>query len=419
MMATSVALALSGAWTMESRAAGFSLIEQSASGMGNAFAGAAASAEDASTIFFNPAGMTLLPSRQVVIGIHGVRPTASFDDRGSAAAAGQPLGGDGGDPFRWAAIPNLYLSWGVTDRLSLGIGVNAPFGLRTEYDSDWAGRFQALLSDLKTMNVNPSVAFKVTERISIGAGIDYQTAEATLTQATNLAALGGFGASGTAKIDGEDHGSWGWNAGALFSLGDDMRVGVAYRSQIKHRIEGDVRFTPSLAAIGRPNGPVHTEVKLPDSASLSVFQRFDDRWDIMGDITWTGWSSFKRLDVFYNNGALLQSTNENWDDAWRFSLGLNYRFNDAWKLRTGVAYDQSPVPDRNRTARVPDNDRIWASIGAQWKPRSNLAIDVAYSHLFVKDATINDNQAAAGSGILRGTYEGSVDIISAQVALSF
>jgi long-chain fatty acid transport protein len=404
-------------FSSQASATGFGLLNQNASGIGNSFAGGAAAAEDASTIFFNPAGMTLLPGRQLVIAAHAIRPTGEFDDRGSLPAAGQPLGGDGGDPFRWSGVPNLYLSWALTDRVSVGLGVNVPFGLRTEYDADWAGRFQALLSDLKTLNVNPSVAFKITDRISIGAGVDYQTADATLTTATNLGAFG-FGNSGTVRIEGKDHGSWGWNVGALASLGDDMRVGLAYRSTIRHRIEGNVRFSPSLAAFGRPDGPVFTEVELPDSASLSVFQRFDDRWDIMGDITWMGWSSFKQLDVFYDNGTRLQSTTQSWDDAWRFSLGLNYRFNDAWKMRTGVAYDQSPVSDRHRTARIPDNDRIWLSLGAQWKPMPNIAIELAYAHLFVKDATINDDQGAAG-GVLRGTYEGSVDIIGAQVGLSF
>lgn len=412
MTTGSIALALASVWAQESRAAGFALIEQSASGIGNAMAGAAASAEDASTIFFNPAGMTLLPGRQIVIGVHGVLPTSDFDNRGSVSPGIRPAGGDGGDPFGLGVIPNLYASWGVTDRVSVGLGVNVPFGLKTDYDEDWVGRFQAQLSEVKTLNINPAVAFKLTDRISIGAGINYQTAEATLTRALNLGV-----AEGQVRIEGNDHGSWGWNAGALFSLGDDMRVGVSYRSKIDHTLDGDVTFSPAVA----PNGPVTAKVTLPDSISLSVFQRFNDKWDMMGDITWTGWSSFDKLEVRRANGALLQSTTENWDDSWRISLGLNYRFNEQWKLRTGVAYDQTPVSDRYRTARIPDNDRFWVALGAQWKPSAHIAVDLSYAHLFVKDASINDSQGTGltGNGLLRGTYDGSVDILSAQVAFMF
>ena len=414
MTTGSIALALAAIWAEESRAAGFALIEQSASGIGNAMAGAAASAEDASTIFFNPAGMTLLPGRQIVLGVHAVLPTSNYDDRGSVAPGIRPKGGEGGDPFALGIIPNLYASWGVTDRVSVGLGVNVPFGLKTEYDDNWVGRFQAQLSEVKTLNVNPAIAFKVTDRISIGAGINYQTAEATLTRALNAGV-----AEGQGRIEGNDHGSWGWNVGALFSLGDDMRVGVSYRSKIDHTLDGDATLVTPLG-VSKPR--VSADVTLPDSFSLSVFQRFNEKWDIMGDITWTGWSSFDKLEVRTANGTVLPpTTTENWDDSWRFSLGLNYRFNEQWKLRTGVAYDQSPVSDRYRTARIPDNDRIWVALGAQWKPSAHIAVDLSYAHLFVKDATVNDNQGTGltANGLLRGTYDGSVDILSAQVSFMF
>jgi len=407
---------LAGAMSGAVHAAGFALIEQNASGMGNAYAGAAAAAEDASTIFFNPAGLTFVPGRQIVVAGHAIRPSAKFDNEGSIAGIGKPLGGEGGDAGDWAGVPNAYFSWMLSDRLALGVGVNAPFGLTTEYDDDWMGRFQAIKSELKTINLNPSVAFKVNERLSLGAGLNYQYAEATLTRAVNF----GLGGEGEVEVEGEDDGSWGWNVGAIFSVTPDLRVGLAYRSAISHKLEGDVSFErPALVPpAAAPDGPIYAKTTLPESASLSVFQRFDERWDFMGDVTWTNWSRFKTLDIYRGDGSLLQSTPENWDDSWRISFGLSYRLNEAWKLRGGVAYDETPVSDEFRTARIPDNSRTWVALGAQWKPRPNLSVDFGYAHLFIPDASIDDNQLPV-NGRLTGEYEGSVDILSAQVAFSF
>jgi long-chain fatty acid transport protein len=310
------------------------------------------------------------------------------------------------------------VSWAASDRLWLGIGVNAPFGLKTSYDSNWIGRYQAIDSRVTTVNVNPTVAYKVNDVVSLGAGLSYQTVDATLTRAVNFFPAG----EGSVKVSGDDA-AWGWNVGALFNLGTDMRVGVAYRSPLRYRIEGDVEFVrpAGVPAAAAPNGSIFTDITLPESASVSVFQKFNEQWDFMGDISWTRWSRLENLNIYRTNGATLQATPENWDDSWRISLGLNYRVNDQWKLRGGVAYDQTPVSDQFRTARIPDNDRTWLAIGAQWKPASlsGLAIDIGYAHLFVKDAPISDDQRAAGNGLLLGTYQLSADVFSLQVAYSF
>jgi long-chain fatty acid transport protein len=401
----------------DARAAGFALNEQG-SGTGNAFAGGAAAAEDASTIFFNPAGLTQLPGRQLVLGISAVKPSVEFTNQGSVAALGKPLGTEGGDAGQWGLVPDFYASWAATDRLWLGIGVNSPFGLKTAYDSNWIGRYQALDSIVTTINVNPTVAFKVNDVVSIGAGINYQTIDATLTRAVNF----GLAGEGSVKVSG-DNSAWGWNVGALFNLGTDMRLGVAYRSRLKYHIDGDVEFfrPAGVPAAAAPNGSIFTDITLPESASFSVFQKFNDQWDLMGDVTWTRWSRLENLNIYRSNGATLQATPENWDDSWRFSLGLNYYVNSTWMLRGGVAYDQSPVSNQFRTARIPDQDRTWLAFGAQWKPASlpGFAIDVGYAHLFVKDASINDNQAAAGNGILLGTYSLSADIVTLQLKYAF
>ncbi len=382
--------------TTTAHAAGFALIEQNASGLGNAYAGQAAAATDASTIFFNPAGMTSLPDRQLVLAGHLIKPQAEFTGTSTIG------GGDGGDAGGLALVPNAYYAFRLTPDVHLGIGMNAPFGLKTEYDSTWAGRTQAIKSELKTVNLNPSIAWKASETLSLGAGVSLQYAEATLTNAS------GFG---LATVKGDDV-SWGFNLGALWYVNDATRIGLAYRSEVDYTLEGTVTFSGLPAG----NGPVTADATLPDSASLSLFHKLNERWDLLADVTWTGWSDFDELRIVRTSGVVVGLTPENWDDSFRYSVGANYRLNDKLTLRGGVAYDETPVSDAYRTARIPDEDRTWIAVGAQYRLSERSKIDVGYAHLFVKDARINKTE----SGVtLTGTYEASVDILSAQLTVDF
>lgn len=379
------------------QAAGFALIEQNASGLGNAYAGQAAVAADASTIFFNPAGLTMLPDRQVVMAGHLIKPQAEFSGSSNIG------GGDGGDAGGLAIVPNAYLAYRLTPDIHVGVGMNAPFGLKTEYDSTWAGRTQAIKSELKTINLNPSIAWKATETLSLGAGLSVQYAKATLTN--------NAGGLGLATIKGDDYG-WGYNLGALWQISPATRIGLAYRSEVDQKLEGKAEF--SLNALA--NTPVTASVTLPDSASLSVFHKLSPYVDLLVDVTWTGWSDFDELRILRTNGTTLGVTPENWSDSYRYSVGANYRMNDKITLRTGVAYDETPVSDVFRTARIPDEGRTWLALGAQYRLSDKTALDFGYAHLFVKDAAISKLE----SGVtLTGTYDASVDILSAQLTHNF
>lgn len=431
-------------------ASGFALIEQNASGMGNAYAGAAALASDASTIYFNPAGMSRLPGRQVVIAGHAIRPSAEFTNTTSTLAAGQGvLGDNGGDAGDWAFVPNAYLSWQINPTWHVGLGLNAPFGLKTEYSPTWVGRFHAIESEVKTINVNPSVAFKVNETVSLGAGINWQRIDATLSNSVNyaggaaaacapqpacqgptVAALTAAGQNqGIGTVKGDDS-AWGFNLGALFNVTPSTRVGLAYRSALNYNLTGTVAFAnrPAALAAALPDGAIMASLKVPASASASVVHQLNPKWDLLGDISWTEWSSVQVLNVVRTSGVLLTTTPLNWNDTWRFSGGVNYHANDAWTLRFGVAYDQSPVPDAFRTPRIPDNDRTWLAAGGQYRASKNTAVDWGLAYLFVKDSSVNlcnaaqaaaNPAACAGKNNLVGNYSNNVKILSVQLRQSF
>jgi len=405
------------------QAAGFALIEQNASGLGNAYAGQAASALDASTVFFNPAGMGLLPDSQLVVAGNLIKPSAEFRNGGSTAAPLQTLGDTGGDAGDLGFVPNLYYVYPVNKELSLGIGVNAPFGLKTEYDQTWMGRFQAVTSEVKTININPSLSYKLNDTVLLGFGLSAQYIDAKLTNMVNYSALAGgaLGANlqGLADVKGNDYG-WGYNLGALFNLGD-TRVGISYRSEVDYTLEGDVSFANVPAPMaGNPllqTGPITADVTMPASASLSLFHKLNPSVDLLADITWTGWSTFDALTVRRTSGTVVSSTTENWQDSWRYSLGVTWHQDAAWTWRAGVAYDETPVEDAFRTARIPDNSRTWVALGGQYRLSEKSALDFGYAYLFIEDASINST--VAGAGTLLGNYDNSVNILSAQYTYTF
>lgn len=439
-------------------ASGFALIEQSASGMGNAFAGGSAIASDASTIYFNPAGMTRVP-QQFVGAIHYIKPkarfqgnasgalTQSFDPSGALTGLGGPIsGGNGGNASEDGIVPNLYYVHPINNTITMGLGINVPYGLSTKYDNDWKGRYHAIESEVKTVNINPSLAYKVNQQFSLGLGISAQYIDAKLTQsvdqgslcvgqqlqggappptaiagcnAVGLAQMNGNGSSDAfAKVTGDDW-SFGFNLGLLYEFSAATRVGMAYRSKIKQKLTGNAHFRNAHPAFTSKGLFVRTNAKadidLPRTASFSAYHDVNDRWAIMADYTWTEWSSFDELRVRYSSNQPDSVTKENWDSSSRVSAGLSYKPNSSWILRTGVAWDESPIPDNeHRTPRIPGEDRTWLSIGAGYKLNQSLAFDVGYSHLFVNSPSINVDSQTAGS--LSGRYEDAkVDIFSAQL----
>ncbi|BBI99123.1 fatty acid transporter [Ferrigenium kumadai] len=418
-------------------ASGFGLLEQSASGLGNAYAGGAAGAEDATTIFFNPAGMSRLSGKQIVVGATAIKPTGKFAGTVTGLAPLQVAGtGAGGDAGSWELVPNAYFAMEVNPRTRVGLGINAPFGLQTEYDPAWMGRYQGIKSRLETINLNPSISYQVNDTVTLGAGVNYQRIKGVLTSMTNFSAaafaagagvfaLVGANKEGLSTLTGSDT-AWGYNLGALINVSPVTRVGVAYRSRLKYNLGGTVTFAnrPAALAAALPDQAVTLAVTTPDIFSVSAVHQLDDKWEIMGDATWTGWSVFQQLNVLKMNGTSLSvPTPENWKDTWRISAGASYRYNSQWLARMGVGYDQTPISDAYRTVRIPDQDRYQIALGGQYKPTRDSAIDFSYSHLFMRNAAVNQNAAVntdlAGKGLLSGSFKVSADILSVQYTYGF
>lgn len=424
-----------------SSAAGFALIEQNAGGLSSAYAGSAAIADNAATIFFNPAGMTKLQARELSVGLSAVKPSFKYTDKGSTwappgvPAAAVPMTGtstrDAGD---WAAIPNAYMSWALNKDLHLGVGFSAPFGLKTEYDPTWVGQFQAIKFDIKTYNINPSIAYRLNDKVSLGFGLSWQKMEAEYErQAATIVSIPGVPlataralAQGTRVLLEADDDNWGWNAGVLIDLSPSTRLGVSYRSTVEHTLEGTLTATPSTLA-ARVNAKA--DIRLPDMLILSGVQTLSDRWTMLGDLSWTGWSKIQKVDIVRTSsggtattqpGSIAQTLDADFRDTWRVALGGIYKYSGNWDLRLGIAYDQAPVRSiQQRLVSLPDNDRLWLTTGGQWKLSPTARLDLGAAYLFIRDTDIDNDQSASARGRVTGSYDSSVWILGAQYSRSF
>jgi len=438
--------------------AGFQLNESSASGLGTAFAGGAAGAEDASTLWSNVAGLSRIQKRQGIAALHMIKPSMEFGNVSSVAAAQQSLGGEGGDAGGTAWVPNLYYAAPVNAQWSWGVGFTAPWGLVTEYEDGWMGRFQAIRSSIETMNVNPGVSWKPASNFALGFGLNYQRIEAEFTNQLNysVALLGAAAANGilpgtpaynaiaaatprlesSVRIEGDDA-AWGWNAGLLWDISPQHRLGLHYRSSIKYDIAGNVQFVHPTATAAPPalaagvnaalySGGLTSAVEIPPVVNLSLFSAINNQWDVMIDAQWTGWSTIQDLTFVRSDGAqagtVLSSTPENFEDSWKVSVGANWRLGHGWMVRGGLAYDESPVQATYRTPRLPDNDRTWLTAGGQYRFANGLTLDFGAAYIWVADGSISKNgdpPNTALNGLLSGRYSSNTVVLSGQLKMEF
>lgn len=428
--------------------AGFALKEQSATGLGSAFAGQAAGGEDISAMFVNPAAITRQSGNRISLLATHVMPQVQFRDGSASTVTGAAIGGGNGgsDVADDVTLPAAYALWDLDQsfalghKLRLGLGINVPFGLETDYNDGWVGRYHALRSKLATLNINPVLAFEVVPGLSLGAGAQFQYADATLTNAVDFGTIGALAGipfavpaeqDGRARVSGDDWG-YGFTLGALLEPWAGSRFGVGYRSAVKHRLSGRGSFrldregvgsTLSAASGAFTNTDAEADLTTPESLTIGATQDLGAGWSASAEAQWTRWSRFDDLTIEFANPAQPESfTDEDWEDVWFFAAGLTWKPTDAWAFRAGYAYDQSPVPRRTATPRIPDTDRHWLAIGASYRPAPTVLLAAGYTHIFLRDGEIDLSAAGTGEtfrGNLNGRTRSAIDMVSLQVEWRF
>ncbi|MCW8277355.1 outer membrane protein transport protein [Pseudomonas sp. PCH199] len=379
---------------------GFALNEQSISGMGTGFAGRSSSAEDASTVFGNPAGMSRLKHEQVSVG------AATLFAKSDISQSHSTFGGkQDGDMVPVTTVPMGYYVKPIDEHWAFGVGFYVPFGLITDYGSDFAGRYYANKSEVTTLTFQPTVSYAFNDKVSIGFGPTINRISGELSAMAPNAFSPGTN-DGKVKSSGDDT-ALGFNAGVLVQATQSTRLGVAYHSKVSYHLDAKTKVTNgtfSLLGLSGQSYDASLDVDLPESVDLSVTHQLTDNWTLYLGSTWTRWSRFKALTI-ENTGlpAVLRNSlstvteEENWHDTWAHAVGTAYQLNKQWVLRTGLSVDQSPTNNTNRSPRIPTGDRTVFSLGAGWTPVDNVTVDFAYSYLWEESVKVNDVSATRGA----------------------
>ncbi len=407
---------------MQAHAGGFGVQEQSAYYLGTSFAGASAGGgQSISSMWWNPATISQAPAGFTVEGVMNwidgkavVTPTSAS----GPALAGSPnitgLGGTG-DEFIDTLVPAGYASWRPAgSALSFGLSINAPYGFTTNPHTTWAGQFYARESKVFSLNAAPQVAYQVNDWLSVGGGLQIEYFRVRLESA-----FPGAVGNDTLSLNGSST-DVGFTAGIALTPTPWTHIGLGYRSQVKHGLEGDIVrpafLFPGVGLIPALGGHLNTTVTTPDSVNLSIRQKVTESLTLLGTVEWTHWSVLGTLPITYTTavpaGTVPTQLAFNWQDGWYGAFGAEYQVNQALAVRAGVAWERSPVTDAVRDTRLPDSDRTWVSAGLtyNWSPR--LSFDLGYAHIFFKDAPINIS--ATGSSpqfnpVQLGSFTGSAD----------
>lgn len=385
-------------------AAGFQLAEYSATGLGRAYAGEAAMADNASAQWRNPAMLTYLEGTQISTGAIYVNPNINVDgtSAGSIKAESHDFAHD-------AIIPNLYISHKYNDQFAVGVALSTNYGMETDLGTDFAGANHGNEASVISKELNLNVAYQLNEQVSVGGGVRYVIAEGSFG-AVAPPQTGALSGTTLKYMEGDDK-AWGWQVGTAWQINDAHRIGFAYKSEIALTLEGHANGA-GFDLIAAPNVKAKyagsMELALPATAELASFHQLTDKTAVHASINWTDWSSFKELVAHIPE--LPQPTQdikkENWKDNYRFAIGSTYQATPKLALRTGVAYDTSAVDEADRTATIPETDRTWLSVGASYQWSSQLSLDAGYTYIFAKDAKMHEDDAK--SSMFGGNFEGEV-----------
>ena len=405
-------------------AAGFNLREQSAAAQGNAYAGATAGAENGSYAYYNAAGLTRQKGLQVNLGATYIAPRATAKN---VMSNNGTRGADVENVVHAAVSPNGTVSYQLNDRAFAAIAVNSPFGMITKYDRDWIGSDHGITSDLKSGTITPMFAYKATDKLSLGAGVQMQYVWAHLTSSHKDSQ------TGLVTENGNDF-DMGYQLGAMYEFSNATRVGVGYRSKIDHKLKGKMKSSGSAyTAMGIPAGAkaddlmnqkISAKLTTPDMLSMGVYHDINEKWAVMAEYQRVFWSSFQNLTFVGDNlnkpEGYIAQVKENWRDTNFYSIGTSYMLDNQWKLRLGLAYDQSAVRYANRTPRIPDSDRIWYSAGLGYQYNENLSFDMGYTYIKAHSARMNTAVTGnKGSHDVSADYSNSVKVFAFSLNYAF
>lgn len=419
-------------------ASSFQILEQSPAHLGKAFAGTASDVIDGSSVFFNPASIVELTAPTVTVAGNAIFTQSTFRDSNSNT------NGSAGKTDEVGYVPNIYYVHPVSERLSLGVGVNAPYGLASDYADDWHGRYLATFSELQIVNVNAVAGIQLTDMLSLGLGINYQRAEVTLESQfdSTLGVAPRPETDSSAKITGDDD-SFAADISLYYVPTDKTSLGLLWRQGAKFDLKGDARFSlnslcssnagfptgappapttgticaASLAAVA---GEAKAHFQLPDTLTFSASHQLTDYWSIHGDIAWTEWSNIQTIDVINSANDLSISTLElHYKDTMRYALGFSHKSNCPWSWRVGIAFDEAPQTDPTLlNPRIPDQDRIWFSAGFNYEFSSSTSFDLGYSYIKVEKASLSNTDSQTGHHV-EGSFDADVNIIGAQANWKF
>lgn len=401
-------------------ASAFSLNEQNAKDLGTAYAGAG-SGGDVTNGWYNAASFTQLGQEQIAISGVYINSQTTQTATSARTTTGTAMGAGSAKGKNQTVIPSLHYGKRIDEHLVFGLNVASPFGLKNDFKVTDFNRYMGTRAELRTVDIAPSLAYGFDNGFSIGAGVDALYAQAKLD--TRVGVLNNPATDGFLENTASDWGI-GYHAGVLYEFNDcSTRVGLHYRSKVKLKAHGDVTTANAIPAVFPLPSTVRADITLPESMLLSAYHAFDDQWAIMADIQWTHWKRFKELRLRFDNQT--QSiTPENFKDSMRYSLGVSYQLCEAWKVKAGTAFDRTPTRDAFRTTTIPDQNRTWAAVGAQYRISSALALDFGYAHLFFKKANIDQTgplnaAGAVGAQRFTGTSKARADLIGMQLTWDF
>ena len=396
-------------------AAGFSILEQSPSGIGRALAGMTAETNDPSSLYYNPSSVAWFDHPSLVLGTHILTGNCRFHDTGHSTMDG----GKSGDIIGTSFIPNLAYVHPLGDGLTLNLTMSATSGTETNYPWDWMGRYFAVNTSIAVIEFQPSIAYRITDDLSIGIGLMGQYADMEMEQALDVPAAGLPRNDTRMKLEGDTF-TCGFTAGVTWKALERTTLGLSYRSKMSHDFDLDASYKRGYASVysGVLGGDADLSLDMPQSVNFGIVQELTPSWKIMADVAWTDWSVMDEMKVKFKKNGVESTEVMKWHDSWRFALGTEYKIDEKWTVRAGTAFDERAVTNHyTKTCKLPDSNRYWMSMGCSYQYSEHMRLDLAWTHIIFQPSSIH--QTHTDGRYIDGKVSGYTNLISVGMKYDF